>query len=95
MSLQDELRSAQRCLDDLSRCVTRLEQEAGSCLEMRRVRSDADHLRESLSLLSAAAPPSRSGAGPEMITVSDTPYDSRLWADADDEGLGVCDRHAP
>ncbi|MFF3020584.1 hypothetical protein [Streptomyces sp. NPDC057939] len=37
------------------------------------------------------APPGR----PPMITVPDTPYDSTLWTDSDDEGLGARDRRAP
>jgi hypothetical protein len=97
MSLHEELRAAQRCVDDLARCVSRLEQELGSVLEVRRVRNDTNHLRESLELLTAAqpsglaAPPPDTGAGPraaEPIRVPDAPYDHRLWADADDEGLG-------
>lgn len=96
MSLHDELRTAQRCLDDLARCVSRLERELGdSGLEVRRIRSDAEHLRESLSLLSAAAPSPRGAPEEEMISVSDVPYDRRLWTDADDEGVGARDRHAP
>ncbi|MCB5181090.1 hypothetical protein [Streptomyces antimicrobicus] len=38
-----------------------------------------------------AAPPDRSG----MVTIPDTPYDSALWTDTDDEGLGARDRRAP
>lgn len=30
-----------------------------------------------------------------MVSVPDTPYDSSLWTDADDEGLGAPDRRAP
>ncbi|MFD9305564.1 hypothetical protein ACFWCB_23405 [Streptomyces sp. NPDC060048] len=30
-----------------------------------------------------------------MVSVPDTPYDSSLWTDSDDEGLGARDRHAP
>ncbi|WP_030291073.1 hypothetical protein [Streptomyces katrae] len=30
-----------------------------------------------------------------MVTVPDTPYDSSLWKDVDDEGLGARDRRAP
>ncbi|MFG3495064.1 hypothetical protein [Streptomyces sp. NPDC047928] len=30
-----------------------------------------------------------------MVTIPDTPYDSTLWTDSDDEGLGARDRHAP
>jgi hypothetical protein len=101
MALQDELRAAQRSLNDLAQCVGRLERQLGSGLEVRRVRSDADHLQESLSLLSATVPGHRSAsaagvpAAEEMIPVPDTPYDHRLWSDADDEGVGVRDRHCP
>ncbi|WP_411102284.1 hypothetical protein [Streptomyces sp. cmx-4-9] len=38
-----------------------------------------------------AAPPDPS----RMVTVPDTPYDSTLWTDTDDEGLGARDRRAP
>ncbi|MEU9034426.1 hypothetical protein AB0D45_05855 [Streptomyces sp. NPDC048352] len=30
-----------------------------------------------------------------MVTIPDTPYDSALWTDTDDEGLGARDRRAP
>lgn len=101
MSVHDDLTSVQRCLDDLQRSVRRLEQQMGTGLEMRRVRADADHLRESLALLresAAARPPglpagSASGRLPDLVPVPDTPYDSSLWTDSDDEGLGA--HHGP
>ncbi|MDT0547074.1 MULTISPECIES: hypothetical protein [Streptomyces] len=94
MSLNDDLTAVQRCLDDLVRSVTRLEQSVGTQgLEIRRVRTDADHLRESLALLRESAPGERSR--PEMVLVPDAPYNSALWLDVDDEGLGVRDHHAP
>ncbi|MDT0377961.1 hypothetical protein RM572_04125 [Streptomyces sp. DSM 42041] len=97
MTLQDDMTSVQRCLDDLTRCVTRLEQQVGSGLEMRRVRSDAEHLRESLALLRAATGGTEASPAPrpEMVTIPDAPYDAALWTDAEDEGLGARDRHAP
>ncbi|GGW85940.1 hypothetical protein GCM10010297_03460 [Streptomyces malachitofuscus] len=97
MSVHDELTSVQRCLDDLIRSVGRLEKQMGSGgLEMRRVRADTNHLRESVALLretaaATAAPPKR----PDLVTISDTPYDPSLWVDTDDEGLGARDRRAP
>lgn len=95
MSLQDDLTSVQRRLDDLVRCVGRLEEHVGNSLDMRRVRADADHLRESLSLLREAAP-STARTGPvEMVIVPDTPYDPALWSDCEDEGLGSAHGHAP
>ncbi|MFJ8635954.1 hypothetical protein [Streptomyces sp. NPDC093568] len=96
MSVQDDLTAVQRCLDDLARSVGRLEQQLGSGgLEMRRVRTDANHLRESVALLreSAAAPAGQ--RRPELVTIPDTPYDDSLWIDTDDEGLGARDRRAP
>ncbi|MEU6364463.1 hypothetical protein ABZ876_01675 [Streptomyces sp. NPDC046931] len=96
MSVNDELTSVQRCLDDLYRSVGRLEQQMGTGgLEIRRVRTDADHLRESVALLREAAATTVSARRVELVTISDTPYDSSLWTDSDDEGLGARGRHAP
>lgn len=96
MSVHDDLTSVQRCLDDLVRSVRRLEQQLGADgLEMRRVRTDAGHLRESVALLREAAPELVEPVRPDLVTIPDTPYDNSLWTDSDDEGLGARDRHAP
>jgi hypothetical protein len=96
MSVQDELMSVQRCLDDLYRSVGRLEQQiGGGGLDIRRVRTDADHLRESVALLREAASAAAPAQRPDLVTISDAPYDYTLWTDLDDEGLGARDRHAP
>lgn len=95
MSMHDDLTSVQRRLDDLMRCVSRLDEHAGDSLDMRRVRTDASHLRESLALLQAAIPAAAGGRVVEMVTIPDAPYDRRLWTDAEDEGLGSPHRHAP
>ncbi|MER5968684.1 hypothetical protein ACFYYR_27715 [Streptomyces sp. NPDC001922] len=98
MSLQDDLTAAQRTVEELFRTVGRLEQQIGTGLEIRRVRADADHLRESLALLRETAPPERAGTTPrrtDLVTIPDAPYNSALWADAEDEGLGARDRRAP
>ncbi|MFF4401822.1 hypothetical protein [Streptomyces sp. NPDC001480] len=96
MSVHDELTSVQHCLDDLYRSLGRLEKQLGSGgLEMRRVRTDAGHLRESVALLRDAAAAPAAGKRPDLVTISDAPYDMSLWTDSDDEGLGARDRHAP
>ncbi|MFG2135776.1 hypothetical protein [Streptomyces sp. NPDC048650] len=99
MSLQSELTVAEGNLTELLRSVARLEEHVGAGLDMRRVRTDVNHLRESLGLLKESASdakPGRTGAtADEMVQVSDAPYDSALWTDAEDEGLGAKDRHAP
>ncbi|AJE42329.1 hypothetical protein [Streptomyces nodosus] len=95
MSVYDELTSVQRCLDDLYRSLGRLEQQmGGGGLDTRRVRVDADHLRDSVALLRDSAS-NASARRPDLVTISDTPYDAALWTDSDDEGLGARDRHAP
>lgn len=95
MSVHDDLTAVQRCLDDLNRSVGRLERQLGSGgLEMRRVRTDADHLRESVALLRETAGPAPQQR-PDLVTIPDTPYDPSLWVDTDDEGLGARGRRAP
>lgn len=96
MSLHDNLTSAQRALDDLVRSVSRLHDQLGDNLDMRRVRADVEHLRNSLALLRDSVPGGRpSRQTPEMVKIPDAPYDPALWADAEDEGLGSRHRHAP
>jgi hypothetical protein len=55
---------------------------------------------EQLEREAARPAPRRPGApqhpGPAvMVPVPDTPYDSTLWTDSDDEGLGARGRRAP
>ncbi|MEU6663330.1 hypothetical protein [Streptomyces sp. NPDC046821] len=95
MSLNDDLAAAERCLDELNRTVGRLERQLDDSLDVRRVRADADHLRESVALLRASTNSPAPPRPPEVVRVPDTPYDSALWTDSDDEGLGSQDRHAP
>ncbi|MEU0249400.1 hypothetical protein ABZ192_34770 [Streptomyces sp. NPDC006235] len=96
MSVHDELTSVQRTLDELFRSLGRLEKQLGTGgLEMRRVRADANHLRESVALLRDAAATPAAPKRPDLVTISDAPYDPSLWVDSDDEGLGARDRRAP
>ncbi|GAT83720.1 hypothetical protein STXM2123_4420 [Streptomyces sp. F-3] len=95
MSVHDDLASAQRALEDLLRSVGRLEHRLGNGPEMRRVRIDAQHLRDSVALLREASRSSTPAQRPTLVTLSDTPYDISLWTDSDDEGLGARNRHAP
>lgn len=101
MSVREDLAAAQAYADDLCRTVGRLEQQVGAGLDVRRVRTDADHLRESIALLRDAAAPS--GTAPttatphgtaersrtsEQVVVPDAPYDRSLWTNRDDtDGL--------
>ncbi|MFC1412782.1 hypothetical protein ACEZCY_27705 [Streptacidiphilus sp. N1-12] len=89
---------AGRCLDELDRALRAAQAGLGSGLDVRRVRTDLVHLRESLALLCDAAaagaaqdpaPASAWAPRPQgMVDVPDTPYDPAMWRDADDEGIG-------
>jgi hypothetical protein len=85
------LAQAGRCLDELDRALqAALRPDAtGSAegLDVRRVRTDLVHLRESLALLSAATTATAARTQP-MVEVPDTPYDPAMWRGVDDEGVG-------
>ncbi|KRV47045.1 hypothetical protein AQ490_09820 [Wenjunlia vitaminophila] len=89
MSLHDDLTRVQRTVDDLVRSVGRLEHLLGHGLDIRRVRTDADHLRESVALLRDATRDSGTGSAADtMVIIPDAPYDPTLWRGAEDEGIG-------
>lgn len=52
-----------------------------------------ERLEQDVARQSPTAP--RTPDPDRMVTVPDTPYDSTLWTDTDDEGLGARDRRAP
>lgn len=83
------LAEARSRLDALDRAVRVAQQRLGSGLDVRRVRADLDHLRESLALLcESVAAGTTCGAPPEVVEIADTPYDPEMWRGIDDEGIG-------
>jgi hypothetical protein len=53
-------------------------------------------LERSVMAAEQGTPPApAAGRAEGLVTIPDTPYDSGLWTDTDDEGLGARDRHAP
>ena len=87
------LAEARSRLDALDRALRAAQQRLGGGLDVRRVRTDLDHLRESLALLTeAVAERAANGSAREMVEIEDTPYDPEIWRGIDDEGIGC--RHA-
>jgi hypothetical protein len=83
------LAEARNRLDALDRAVRVAQQRLGSGLDVRRVRTDLDHLRESLALLcESAEKKAEEAAGQAVIEIDDTPYDPEMWRGVDDEGIG-------
>ncbi|WP_329423706.1 hypothetical protein [Streptomyces sp. NBC_01268] len=65
---------------------------------VKRRLQDLEHTVEELERrvgTERAAPQPPEGRAESLVTIPDTPYDSGLWTDTDDEGLGARDRHAP
>ncbi|WP_017239902.1 hypothetical protein [Streptomyces sp. SS] len=66
---------------------------------VKRRLQDLEHTVEELERrvgAERAAPATpASGRTESLVTIPDAPYDSGLWTDTDDEGLGARDRHAP
>ncbi|MFE3825123.1 hypothetical protein [Streptomyces sp. NPDC059092] len=71
--------------------------------EMAAVRRRLDDLESTVERLERQLAQARDNAlRPEparpvddLVTIPDTPYDTALWTDSDDEGLGVRHRRAP
>ncbi|MFC8920303.1 hypothetical protein ACGF5F_02320 [Streptomyces sp. NPDC047821] len=72
--------------EDLTEVKRRLEELARSVIQLER---NLAQQREGKPVPMAVGRPDG------LVTIPDTPYDSSLWTDSDDEGLGARDRRAP
>jgi hypothetical protein len=96
VTAHEGLVNAGRALADLERAVSSLRRVFGDSLDMRRVTDDVARLATSLAVLTENAPPPVAGpASPDLEVIPDAEYDPAFWRDAEDEGLGASDRHAP
>ncbi|CAM00496.1 hypothetical protein A8924_1564 [Saccharopolyspora erythraea NRRL 2338] len=89
-STTTELADLQRALGQLRTSVGALRSRYGDVNAVRRISNDVERLGIDIAELTSLPVP-RGGAGPgaaETVIVPDTPYDSSLWRDADDEGVG-------
>ncbi|GGM61888.1 hypothetical protein GCM10012275_35980 [Longimycelium tulufanense] len=92
MPVTSELAALQRALGELRQRVGDLRSRYGDLPPVRRLVNDVERLdidMADIGELPATAPrPRVEGKGPEIVPVPDTPYDPKLWQDADDEGVG-------
>ena len=86
------LAEARSRLDALDRSLRAAQRRLGGGLDVRRVRTDLDHLRESLALLTDSVAARVGLDAHEVVEIEDTPYDPEMWRGIDDEGIGC--RHS-
>lgn len=80
----------------LARAVEQLRVEYGDTLGIRRLTSDVQRLGADLDELGDPVPGHRPEPPLEQLEViPDDEYDASMWSDAEHEGFGSPDRHAP
>jgi hypothetical protein len=91
----DSRTEVEAALAKLDRAVAALRDEYGDTLGIRRLRSDVRRLADDLDELGDPALGYQAARHAELEEIPDVPYDPSMWADAEDEGFGAPDRHAP
>ena len=80
----------------LAHAVEHLRDEYGDTLGVRRLLSDVQRLGADLDELGEPRPGRRPSAPlEELEEIPDSEYDASMWSDAEQEGFGAPDRHAP
>lgn len=92
---QDSRAEVEAAIARLDRAVAVLRDEFGNTLGARRLASDVRRIADDLEELGEPAPGHHAARQAELEEISDVPYDPSMWADAEDEGFGAPDRHAP
>jgi hypothetical protein len=92
---QDVRAEVEAALARLDRAVAAVREEYGMTLGVRRLTSDVRRLADDLEELGDPAPGHYASRQAELEEIPDVPYDPSMWADAEDEGFGAPDRHAP
>ena len=92
-----EIVEIRRTIGQLRQCVAALRGRYGDVAAVRRLANDVERADiDAADLADLDSTPQHREAlriEREIFVVSDTPYDPKLWHDADDEGLGGYQRH--
>jgi len=95
MTRREDVAAVAAAVERLDVAVTALRSSYGETLGIRRLSSDVRRISEDLDELGDPAPDAVPTRTATLEAIPDEPYDPSMWADADDEGLGAPDRHAP
>jgi hypothetical protein len=86
MAAQDAVGSAREALTTVRVAVSRIRNEYGDTLGVRRLTADVDRLAEALDDLGDPQPGHRPSVDPdEIVVIPDMPYDESMWQDAESE----------
>jgi hypothetical protein len=87
-----EIVELRRTIGQLRQCVAALRGRYGDVAAVQRLANDVERTDIDAAELADLDSTPRQREAPrierEIVVVSDTPYDPKLWQDADDEGLG-------
>jgi len=95
MPAPDSLAAVRENLARLEIAVRGLRDEYGETLGTRRLMSDVRRIADDLDELGPPLRGHRAPAPAQLEEIPDTTYDRSMWDDAEDEGFGAPDRHAP
>lgn len=95
MGVPENRAAVDAAVSQLEAAMSALRDQYGDTIGVRRLTSDLRRLVEDLDELGDPQPGHQPPASAPLETIPDTPYDPSMWVDADDEGLGAPDRHAP
>jgi hypothetical protein len=83
---QEAVAAAKAAIDSLTAAATRLANDFGDTLGVKRLLSDVSRIKDDLLEIGEPKPGHRPGVSPEeMVEIDDSPYDDNLWDAGDSE----------
>jgi hypothetical protein len=95
MGAQDSKAAFAAAIAALESALSRLRDDYGESLGVRRLAADVRRLSDDLADLGDPLPGHPPADNHDLEEIPDVPYDRSMWQDAEDEGFGAPDRHAP
>lgn len=82
---QDAVAAAKAAIDSLTSAASRVANEFGDTLGVKRLLSDVARLKDDLLELGDPKPGHQARGNEEIVEIDDTPYDDNLWEGSDSE----------
>jgi hypothetical protein len=82
---QDAVAAVKAAIDSLTAAASRVANEFGDTLGVKRLLSDVSRLKDDLLELGDPKPGHKVLGNEEIVEIDDTPYDDNLWDGSDSE----------